>query len=102
MTVYSTRFIGLAVTAGESAYYTVPEGYVAVVRDISILPTASGLTSAQVAINGVTRFFQVVSATSGVSLHQEMRAVLNPGEELVFDCAGANCYVCISGYLLSS
>lgn len=81
--------------------YTVPTGNVAVVRDISVVPLASGLTNAELAINGVTRVWEVTAGTSNNSLHEECRAVLNAGEELLFQCTGAGCEVCISGYLLS-
>lgn len=98
--VYSTRFIGQQVATSTPITYTVPTGFVAVVRSISVAPTATGLTEAQVSLSSAAILFVVASGTLHVSQHWDGRQVLNAGEVLQCTCAGSNCFFMVSGYLL--
>jgi hypothetical protein len=102
VTVYSTRFIGQNVSPGSPALYDVPTGYVAVIRDITLVPQASGLTAAQGIISGIAVFYEVTSGTVAVGQYWTGRVVLTPGETLEFNVAGAACNVTVSGYLLTT
>jgi hypothetical protein len=101
LTVYSTRFISGTSTPSTGLSYTVPGGYVAVIRDVAMLPIASGLTAAAVGVSGGAFFWKVVTGTNGVSQQWQGRQVLNAGETLIADVAGASAEYMISGYLLA-
>jgi hypothetical protein len=99
--VYSTRFIGEAVAAGSHATYTVPAGYVAVVVQILMLPTASGLTGASLESSAGWFLFSVTSGTLYVMQSSSIRAVLNAGETITTNSAGAAATWYVGGYLLA-
>ena len=100
--VYSTRFIaGFAPSVAGS--YTVPAGFVAIVRDIDAWHEAGGSGSdylyASVVSLGGAFFYETFAASQWISWRG--RQVINPGEELVVQGnSTVNQSVMVSGYLL--
>lgn len=99
--VYSTRFLAWA--ADESpAPYTVPSGYVAVVRDADIYSGGGSIINWQLAVNAVAKFaagqFTVLSIAQVATWRG--RQVVEPGEDLVFSSDGSTDGM-VSGYLLA-
>lgn len=105
MLVYSTRFI--AANASTGASYTVPAGYAAVVRCVTVSPTAQStserayllLQPAGVLI--VNAYINVGLVSAGWSpTILNLRLVANAGETLLAG-GGADLYMTVSGYLLT-
>lgn len=102
--VYSTRFIGFESAVNATDSYTVPSGFVAVIRDITAFLASSAVTLAQVFIEEPNC---VLLDATGSGLTPTIaqwtgRTVCNEGEhiEAVIDAAAA-CSIAVSGYLLS-
>lgn len=101
--VYSTRFLDIEGASSPTATYTVPPGFVAVVRDVTasvIGADGSGLSSRTV---DPAFYLWIWEPASGVTaaMSQSMRVVLNAGEQLRADgLTAAFSSVAISGYLL--
>ena len=99
-TVYSHRFICFAAET-DPPPYEVPEGYLAVIRDISLGFGGGAITDYSVRINGVANFFvgQFTVISIPQAAHWEGRVVAYAGEIIVASAAneidGA-----VSGYLL--
>jgi hypothetical protein len=103
--VYSTRFFAGAVTSITSVIYTVPAGYIAVIRDITatMFSTAAG----DVLILGINPpgVYNVGFKTYGTNYqpaHWDGRMVLNPGDELLANTNATSANVVVSGYLLAT
>lgn len=100
--VYSTRFIAWSAT-GTPPAYTVPVGYVAVVRDLDVTSGGGSIINWQLQIAGGAKFavgqFTVESIAQLASWRG--RVVLNAGDVLAFASDGATDGVC-GGYLLLS
>lgn len=100
--VYSTQFIAWASETNPPAY-NVPDGYVAVVRDISITSGGGSVIDWQVELGPAYAIFyrgQFTVESVGQSFHWEGRMVAIPGQWFAFASDGATDGV-ISGYLLS-
>lgn len=101
--VYSTRF--LASPAPDfPPTYTVPAGYVAVVRDIEIYcaPGEGGDHCTVLLVDPPCIIFDAGSLTAGQTVHWGGRQVLNAGESLTVDSGLSEpSSVLISGYLLT-
>lgn len=100
--IYSTRFIGQTVVAGTPAIYTVASGYTAVVRHITLVAVASGVTGISVSLPGDCFVYHATSLATAPSIDWVGRQVFNGGDQLEVSCTGANVYAMVSGYLLSS
>lgn len=102
--VYSTRF--LASPAPDfPPTYTVPTGFVAVVRDVVVYcaPGEGGDHCTVLLVDPPCIIFDAGSLTAGQSVHQELRQVLNPGEQLTVDSGLSEpSSVLVSGYLLTT
>lgn len=98
--VYSTRFIGFA--ADETPpVFTVPAGYVAVVRDIDVVSGGGAMINWQCSIVEGGKFAVGQFTVESLAQHQEWRGrvVLLAGEHLAFAADGpVDGAVC--GYLL--
>jgi len=84
--------------------YTVPDGFVAVIRSVDLIAFVGGETLAVVAINGL-RFFGAVfndGAYGFGAAHWEGRQVMNAGDVLSAGASGTYITVTASGYLLSA
>jgi hypothetical protein len=104
---YSTRFIAVrqSISSGDGLY-TVPSGYVAVVRDVVLWNNDSGEQSMSIGatVPGplnvlISQWFNV---GSNATVEWQGRQVLNAGDELWAYSAGVDASVMASGYLLSS
>lgn len=104
--VYSTRFVKSALTNANVTYYTVPAGFVAVVRTMTAAWTTTGTTGGvvQVLLNGANSWVWVVKtpAPDSDSALWDGRLVL-PAGELIRAAATASgtIHLTVSGYLLS-
>lgn len=104
--VYSTLFIVESLSLFVPGEYTVPDGMLAIVRDIS--GTIENITPGygarlQVAQQGVS--FYTVFAPPGLyaTVHWEGRVAV-PGSQMItagIDQLDCECDLCVSGYLLS-
>lgn len=98
--VYSKRFI--AAHAGTTETYTVPDGYVAVLKWITHFNSHIVLSASSQAFlspSACTIWQQEIGPQA--SAQTEIRVVLEAGEEVQV-IPGATCDVTISGYLLST
>jgi hypothetical protein len=102
--VYSTRFMDAANTSGNTTY-TVPAGFVAVIRDANVT-----LVTAQAATVGA-RLFRVgggiiseflYTPTAFGATQWQGHAVFNPGEQMeMLALSGSTWYWYVCGYLLT-
>jgi hypothetical protein len=102
--LYSTRFIGGTVAEGTDAAFTVPAGFVAVVRDVVVTNAASSPGQISWGISTTAGFIVAYNFTelgSGASAQWTGRQVANAGEDL-FIFAGVEAIIGMSGYLLTS
>lgn len=104
-TVYSTRFVASLLTATNDVYYTVPAGYVAVVRTMTLagVAPAAGAGTAQVELGGSNSrvWMHAVQNSEIVSEVWNGRLVLPPGETIRASISGTTVpYLTVSGYLL--
>lgn len=99
--VYSTRFLAWAATETPPAY-TVPDGYVAVVRDIDVYSGGGAMINWVCSVNEIAHFAagQFTIEALAQTAQWRGRQILNAGEFLVFASDGALDGM-ISGYLLT-
>lgn len=105
--VYSTRFIFAALAEDETATYTVPDGFTAVVRDLTAAQVSSGagsVVSWQAFADGIDGLAIAYMALPGdnSSAHLELRLVLVAEDQLiVINQNEPEAHVTASGYLLT-
>lgn len=105
--VYSTRFVKSALTNTNVTYYTVPTGYVAVVRTMTVAWTALARSAGvfQILLNGANSWVWVgaIGASEQSSAVWNGRLVL-PAGELIRAAATATgtIHFTASGYLLTA
>lgn len=106
--VYSTQFIAALLAADASAIYTVPDGFVIVVRDISgvIFPGPTSGTNIEVDCGEFAIFSAEAPPSCTVTFHWEGRVVMPAGQHLQafnqFGTGSAEVAIVISGYLLTA
>lgn len=100
--VYSTRFI-LAPALEGLADYTVPDGFVAVIREVdaSIGATVSAFEVSLVVPGPVTAWLVSQAGSDGASFQFTGRVVVLAGESFAVRTDGAALDVICCGYLLS-
>lgn len=99
--VYSVRFAeGVASSGSSPSVYTVPSGYAAVLRDISLAQTSGTPGLMAVALDGGPACFTVSAPALYVTLHEEGRWVFNPGDVIIVDAIAGDTNYFLSGYLL--
>lgn len=101
--IYSTQFGHGAGTAGATGtLYTVPTGFVAVVRSIGLWNYAGG--PGFCAINGPGGDAIFVGSSTGAQGMStwEGRQVLNPGDTITYDLVSGDWTWLVSGYLLTA
>lgn len=104
MTVYSTRFIALSTTENETVDYTVPQGMVAVVVDVTArAPSNSGGVVQVYLVEPQVELLNVEGPNTGGEISQwRGRFVCDEGETIeALVLASAFASVGVSGYLLS-
>lgn len=103
--VYSTQFLAASTNDSQSFDYTVPDGYVAVVRDLQVRldEQSSGACYVYITPSDAT-ILQVTSGSEGGAQKQwSGGVVLNAGDVLVaLFSTSAFASVVASGYLLSA
>lgn len=99
--VYSVRFLGWSASSTPPPY-TVPEGYVAIVRDVDVTSGGGAMTNFALVINTVAVIWrgQFTVESVGQSAQWRGRQVLNPGDILDFASDVATDGA-VSGYLLT-
>lgn len=101
--VYSHRFAaGDRSSGGSSTVYTVPDGFVAVLRDIAVTPTTGSGTTALINLSGVAIMFGRTLTGQYVTAHEEGRWVLNAGDAIEVQSVTGEFQYVLSGYLLSA
>lgn len=106
MAIYSTQFICEVLGASNLTLYTVPSGFVVVVRSIELGDRSGSSTNSCTVFATAGGTIQAVITNSGNfpafgSLHWDGRAVLNSGQSIGAG-VGASTSVFVSGYLLST
>lgn len=102
-TIYSTQFAAGTVTGAGSSVYSVPVGYIAVVRCITLMNSAGGAMVGYVSPDTAGWLASLISSTQYESETTDMRQVLNHGDGLYVGLVGAGTMrYAISGYLLST
>lgn len=107
MAVYSRQFGQLRTTAvPDLLFYTVPAGYVAVVRDI-VLYVDIDQTPGQIAVytisgSNAVMIYREISPTPGVTYHWDGRQVLNAGQSLYIYSDAGRMVALVSGYELGA
>jgi hypothetical protein len=104
--VYSTRFVSVAPAATNTLYYTVPTGFVAVVRSMTFgyaePARANGVMTVLLAPANSRVWVVLATASTAGSAVWEGRLVLPAGETLRAAYTGTpGQWLTISGYLLS-
>src|SRR5215475_13295339 len=99
LSIYSTRFLAWAADESPPAY-TVPAGYVAIVRDADVWSGGGAMINYQLAVNGVAKFWAGQFTILSIAQVGQWRGrqVVMPGEFLVFSSDGATDGM-VSGYL---
>lgn len=98
--IYSVRFADSVVTSATVIPYTVPAGFVAVVRSISILTIGSGTTAEVQRSGGIGAFAWCTSTLTAQYFPFDMRQVLNAGESLELIVTTGTARFLVSGYQL--
>ena len=101
--VYSTRFIEVS-SLTPSAAYTVPAGFVAVVRDLDAVSQGSVAVAELVMVGAAGQAIYLAFAPISTSMWFGWRGrqVLLAGETLHVDVANGPWDVSVSGYLLTA
>jgi hypothetical protein len=102
VTVYSTRFYGGRPATSPLALYSVPAGYVAVVRSVQMLVTTSGLTLSVSSSATGASIAWALSAAPIQYFNFDVRAVVQAGETINAGGGNGSHQLYISGYLLST
>lgn len=102
-TLYSTQFAAVQGLVASSHTYTVPAGFIAIVRDIDAFADTSGTSTFLVARGPASNVFFYAEFLLATTSSKEWRGrqVLNTGETLVLQAGPAAVDVMASGYLLS-
>lgn len=100
---YSTQFAAVdGLGAGVTTLYTVPAGYVAVVRDLNLNDASLGSHSAVVFEGGSgARLLSVLSSVASGDNPWTGRQVFKAGQTIDLSVSGGAWAVLMSGYLLS-
>lgn len=103
--VYSTQFIVGTLAFGDSIFYEVPDGYLAIVRDINGVQftDSSGPGNFTVDFDGVFWFQRGLPNYTEAELFWQGRAVAPAPTTITATCSGVSggIEVVISGYLLT-
>ena len=103
ISLYSTQFAkGSQASGTTSNIYTVPVGFVAVIRDICAGAQNAPANSVAFNITGVAEIWSVDTITQYRTAHFEGRVVLNAGEVINCDAIGGTWTYIVSGYLLAT
>lgn len=106
-TLYTTLFLGdLVVPAGPELEYTVPDGHIAIIRDISAVMGVVGLENSKLIVSaGSAAIFQAISPPGATrSVHWEGRVAAIAGNLIHAACSGdltCTWNIRVTGYLLS-
>lgn len=100
--VYSTRFAAVVIS-GALNLYTVPAGYIAVVRSVDFLATGAspGIFAWGLAAGGIY-FAGATGLTTDNAYHWEGRQVFNAGDTIKAITATITGQLAVSGYLLTT
>jgi hypothetical protein len=99
-TIYSIRMADLTLTAASATPYTVPSGFVAVVRSIQVLSIGSGATGEVLRSGGIGAMAWFTSTLTAQFFPFDVRAVLNAGESLECLVTTGTARFFVSGYQL--
>jgi hypothetical protein len=100
--IYSTQLAAGSQASGTtSVVYTVPAGFVAVIRDIVFGAQSPPANSVASNIAGVAEIYSVDTVTQYRTAHSEMRVVVNAGQSINVDAIAGTWSYIISGYLLT-
>lgn len=99
--VYSTRAAIGTIDAGASSnVFTVPAGYVFVLRCVTAVSVSAASAVFQVAVAATANVISAELGAVGTGLIWDLRVVVNAGEVISVAAATGNLQYSISGYLL--
>jgi hypothetical protein len=103
---YSTPFFTGTATSELQTLYTVPDGYVAVVRDVSFFAAGAAIDNVYLVVVNPGPLSAVIAAVGNLAAnagaHWEGRQVLAAGGLLELGAYGTDLFCAVSGYLLSA
>lgn len=100
-TVYSTRFLLLDAPSIGTHSYTVPSGYLAVLRDVdAVIGDSIGTEEVAIGINGVFFANAPAGSAGAPTWSWRGRQIANPGDTIDVGVGAAIQAVAASGYLL--
>lgn len=99
--VFTRRlFMGLITQQNGYVAYTAPADKSVVIRDLVWLSlTASGVLNISIASAGKTGILVYAATVTGATVHQDLRQVLNPGDQLRVSITGSDVYLMVTGYV---
>src|SRR5215467_3140665 len=98
-TPYSVRFLNETAPNGAGPIYTVPAGYRAVVKCVSVTCGGTGPVTAQV-YGGASPIYQATALAANAFATWSGHQVANSGERITTYCTGGAVLLLVSGYLL--
>lgn len=102
-TIYSRQLAAGTVTGAGGSVYSVPVGFVAVVRSITLMNSAGGAMVGYVSPDTAGWLASLISSTQYEAVTTNMRQVLEYGDGLYVGLVGSGTMrFAISGYELSS
>lgn len=105
MTVYSTRFAAVTLSAAEPALYTVPAGYVAVIRDMELTNQTGANVSFAIDLTSPGPLTATIYYDGSFPLASwfqwQGRVVLNAGDVLGASASSYPVGLVVSGFLLN-
>lgn len=100
-TVYSKRLAASVFSAGlDQLIYTVPVGFVTVVRDVEVVQFTAAACTTKLGIHGIAYFVVLPTTTIDQHLQWQGRVVMKASEIIQLDQLVAEASVVISGYEL--
>lgn len=100
--IYSVRLAAGSLAPGAvTLVYTCPVGRVAIVRDITVMPSGPPPSNAAIFLTGVANVFRVDGGVQNNTQQWKGRFVLTAGESLSMLTTGQTFQFVLSGYELS-
>lgn len=99
--VYTTRLAAGYLTDGGSAAFVAPDGYVCVLRDVSVVAAEAGFTWS-LNVDGIYAIeLQGGAPGEGTGNHWEGRVACEAGQTITMQGSGGVIYYTVTGWLLS-
>jgi hypothetical protein len=99
--IYSTSLAAVFVTdTAVHTIYTAPTTGTVVIRDITLICLSTGTNTCNLRLPGTVIIAIPTLVSPDLEYHKSCRIVMNPSDTLVYQAAGGDWCVQISGYVL--